>query len=231
MAEASSTEDVITLRIRFKSETLEKFAERYAVDLGPNEVFVRTREPLPVGTTLNFDFTLHDGSPLLAGRGTVIWAREPDVARTEPAGMGIRFDNLTPAQPPAAVEDPGAQAAPRTRRQRSPTGPPRPGAVVPRSPAPSSAGARRRARPSPPRPTPRSAEAPTKPADYAVDEDSRAHRDRAHASQLLLRERSGTRRRPARRDGLPDAGLLDDLDDITSPRAEMPLPAPVRARG
>jgi uncharacterized protein (TIGR02266 family) len=96
MAEASSTEEGITLRIRFKSETLEKFAERYAADIGPGEIFVRTREPLGVGTPLNFDFTLHDGSPLLAGRGSVAWTREPDLSRPEPSGMGIRFDNLTP---------------------------------------------------------------------------------------------------------------------------------------
>jgi uncharacterized protein (TIGR02266 family) len=97
MAEASSTEDVVTLRIRFKSETVEKFAERYAADLGPDEVFVRTREPLAVGTPLQFDFTLNDGSPLLAGRGTVTWSREPNLeaARTEPAGMGIRFEVLS----------------------------------------------------------------------------------------------------------------------------------------
>ena len=69
MAEASSTEDVITLRIRFKSETLEKFAERYAADLGPNEVFVRTREPLSVGTPLNFDFTLERRQPAAGGPG------------------------------------------------------------------------------------------------------------------------------------------------------------------
>jgi hypothetical protein len=50
MAEASSTEEGITLRIRFKSETLEKFAERYAADIGPGEIFVRTREPLAVLT-------------------------------------------------------------------------------------------------------------------------------------------------------------------------------------
>ena len=76
MAEASSTEDVITLRIRFKSETIEKFAERYAADLSRTEVFVRTREPLAVGTSLAFDFSLTDGSPLLVGRGRVAFGSD-----------------------------------------------------------------------------------------------------------------------------------------------------------
>jgi uncharacterized protein (TIGR02266 family) len=95
MADPSSTDDVITLRIRFKSETLEKFIEKYGGDVSPTEVFVRTREPLAVGTGLVFDFSLHDGSPLLSGNGTVAWVRELDPAKALPAGMGIRFDELT----------------------------------------------------------------------------------------------------------------------------------------
>src|SRR4051794_16771970 len=96
MAEASSTDDVITLRIRFKSETLEKFIEKYAVDLGPSEIFVRTREPLAVGTPLAFEFSLHDGTPILVGRGSVAWAREVEPGRSTPAGMGVRFERLGP---------------------------------------------------------------------------------------------------------------------------------------
>src|SRR5262245_20981739 len=96
MADPSSADDVITLRIRFKSETLEKFIEKYAVDLSPGEVFVRTREPLAVGTSLVFDFSLHDGTPLIAGNGTVAWVRELDPSKPFAPGMGIRFDELTP---------------------------------------------------------------------------------------------------------------------------------------
>ena len=212
MAEASSTEDVITLRIRFKSETLEKFAERYAVDLGPNEVFVRTREPLPVGTALNFDFTLQDGSPLLAGRGTVIWAREPDVARTEPAGMGIRFDNLTPHS--RQVLSQILERRPRTGgsdRHRAVT--PRGGVPAPAPSAPMATSA-----------TPRSPTSTksTKPTDYAVDEDQeRTEIARMPPSFYYENAEEETRAR----DGLPEAGLLDDLDDITSPRAEIPMPS------
>jgi uncharacterized protein (TIGR02266 family) len=97
MAEASSTEDVITLRIRFKSETLERFIERYGGDLGPDEVFVRTRQPLAGGTHIAFDFTLNDGSPLLDGRGTVIWTRQAEQAADGPPGMGIKFTSLSAA--------------------------------------------------------------------------------------------------------------------------------------
>jgi uncharacterized protein (TIGR02266 family) len=96
MAEASRTDDSsVTLRIRFKSESIDKFVERYAVDLSPGGIFIRTREPLAVGTKLAFDFTLQDGTPLLKGAAVVAWVREPDPARTgAPSGMGVRFDRL-----------------------------------------------------------------------------------------------------------------------------------------
>ena len=95
MSEASSTEDVITLRIRFRSETFEKFTERYAADLTQNEIFIRTREPLPVGSSLALDFSLNDGSPLISGRGSVAWTRGPELTQQAPSGMGIRFESLT----------------------------------------------------------------------------------------------------------------------------------------
>ncbi|HEY0715095.1 MAG TPA: PEGA domain-containing protein [Polyangia bacterium] len=96
MTEASSTEDVITLRIRFKSETLERFIERYGGDLGPDEVFVRTKEPLAVGTAIAFDFTLNDGTPLINGRGRVAWVRLLGDPVGGP-GMGVRIQSLSAA--------------------------------------------------------------------------------------------------------------------------------------
>lgn len=90
-------DEVVTLRIKFKSENLDKFIERYAVDVSPGGIFVRTREPLAVGTPVAFDFSLHDGTALVAGTGVVVWVREPDPARAASPGMGLRFDKLTAA--------------------------------------------------------------------------------------------------------------------------------------
>jgi uncharacterized protein (TIGR02266 family) len=96
MAEASR-DDSIALRIRFKCETLDRFIEKYAADLSPEGFFVRTREPLQVGTVLAFDFCLRDGSSLLSGKGKVSYARHPEAAGTRAPGMGVVFDRLTPA--------------------------------------------------------------------------------------------------------------------------------------
>jgi uncharacterized protein (TIGR02266 family) len=87
----------ITLKIKFKSSNLDQFIERYSVDVSRGGIFIRTKEPLPVGTQLRFEFQLQDASALIAGDGTVVWIREHDPARQGVApGMGVRFDKLGP---------------------------------------------------------------------------------------------------------------------------------------
>jgi molecular chaperone DnaK len=97
MDQPSSTEsNAITLRIRFKSASLDEFIGRYGADVSPGGLFIRTKQPVEVGTSLQFDFSLADGSPLLSGMGTVAWVRESDPARANNVpGMGLRFDKLT----------------------------------------------------------------------------------------------------------------------------------------
>lgn len=85
----------VTLKIKFKSATLDQFIERYSVDVSHGGIFIRTKDPLPVGTQLRFEFQLKDASPLITGEGTVVWTREHDPSRTGVApGMGVRFDRL-----------------------------------------------------------------------------------------------------------------------------------------
>ncbi len=91
----------VTLKIKFKSETLEQFIERYAVDVSQGGIFIRTKEPLAVGTQMKFEFQLKDASPLIAGEGTVVWTRENDPSRPAIApGMGVRFDRLADGSQP-----------------------------------------------------------------------------------------------------------------------------------
>src|SRR3954470_10350120 len=91
------TRGPVNLRIKFRSESLQQFIERYGVDVSRGGIFIRTREPLPVGTRLKLDFQLVDAAPLFQGDGTVVWIREHDVSRAGVTpGMGVRFDRLTP---------------------------------------------------------------------------------------------------------------------------------------
>jgi uncharacterized protein (TIGR02266 family) len=97
MDQPSSADDSgITLRIKFKSESVDHFIARYGTDVSPGGIFIRTKDPLGVGTNLRFEFSLADGQPLLVGQGTVVWVREADQARAGVVpGMGVRFDKLT----------------------------------------------------------------------------------------------------------------------------------------
>src|SRR3954454_6585945 len=91
----------VNLRIKFRSASLDDFIERYAVDVSRGGIFIRTREPLSVGTRLKLDFQLLDQGPLLQGEGTVVWIRENDPSRPAVTpGMGVRFDQLTPESQP-----------------------------------------------------------------------------------------------------------------------------------
>jgi len=87
----------VNLRIKFRSETLDQFIDRYAIDVSRGGIFIRTREPLAVGTQLKLDFQYQSGAPLMSGEGTVVWIRDPDPNRPNvPPGMGVRFDRLSP---------------------------------------------------------------------------------------------------------------------------------------
>ena len=48
------------LRIKFRSASLDQFIERYAIDVSRGGIFIRTREPLSVGTRLKLEFQLQD---------------------------------------------------------------------------------------------------------------------------------------------------------------------------
>lgn len=86
----------LNLRIKFRSENLESFVERYGSDVSPGGIFIRSKTPLEIGTKVSFTLSLINGVPVLLGEGTVVWARKPE--SESPGGnpgMGIRFDQLT----------------------------------------------------------------------------------------------------------------------------------------
>ena len=88
---------LLSLKIRYKSATLEDFIERYSSDISRGGVFIKAKKPLDVGTLLKFEFLLSDQSSLIHGVGRVVWRREPAEANSNsPAGMGIKFIKMDP---------------------------------------------------------------------------------------------------------------------------------------
>jgi uncharacterized protein (TIGR02266 family) len=88
---------LLSLKIRYKSATLEDFIERYSMDISGGGVFIKAKKPLAVGTLLKFEFVLQDQSTLIHGVGRVVWRREEAEATDDnPAGMGIKFIKMDP---------------------------------------------------------------------------------------------------------------------------------------
>lgn len=83
------------LKVRCKSETVDEFMARYAVDFAHDGVFVKTRSPFAMGTSMRFEFQLKDGTTILGGRGRVTWIRETDDGPTRAAGMGLAFGEMS----------------------------------------------------------------------------------------------------------------------------------------
>jgi len=83
---------LLSLKIRYKSATLEDFIERYSSDISRGGVFINAKKPLAVGTLLKFEFMLQDESTLIHGVGRVVWRRDAvDADAKNPPGMGIKF--------------------------------------------------------------------------------------------------------------------------------------------
>lgn len=85
-----------SLKVKYKSATVDDFIEQFGTDLSRGGIFIKTKKPLDTGALLKFEFQLQDGSALIHGVGRVAWRRVEQVARPDlPAGMGIKFFKLS----------------------------------------------------------------------------------------------------------------------------------------
>jgi len=88
----------VSLKVRFKSATVDEFIEHYSRDVSTGGLFIKSSQPLAVGTLLKFEFQLKDESALIRGVGRVVWVRALDAAAAdEPAGMGVKFIKVDPS--------------------------------------------------------------------------------------------------------------------------------------
>jgi uncharacterized protein (TIGR02266 family) len=75
--------------------TIEEFISEYASDISRSGVFIRSDDPLPVGTKVDLRFTLIvDEFETIEGIGEVTRIVPP--GGPSPAGMGVAFLELTP---------------------------------------------------------------------------------------------------------------------------------------
>jgi len=81
-------EERITINKEF--ESFDAFINEYVTNISRTGVFIRSKTPLPIGTTVNLRFTvIMDDIESIEGTGKVVRVEE------DPAGMGVVFTHLT----------------------------------------------------------------------------------------------------------------------------------------
>ena len=79
------------LTINKEFESFDAFITEYVTNISRTGVFVRSKQPYPVGTRVNLHFSIIlEGLETIEGEGEVVRIEH------EPAGMGIAFVSLTP---------------------------------------------------------------------------------------------------------------------------------------
>ena len=159
------------ISLRFKH--FGEFSDEVAANVSTGGMFIRRRNPHPVGSVFEFELRLGDEAPLICGKAQVAWVRRRSPGSQAPAGMGVRFVELADegrrhiarlvaahetaggapfeiAPPPQAAAPPAPPAEEPPERltpsARAPAGPAASAAAPPPAGRAMSAGARRRPR-------------------------------------------------------------------------------------
>ena len=84
----------IRYEINREFHSLEEFLREYAMNVSARGAFIRTTDPLPVGTKVRLKFTvILDTFETIEGVGRVVHSIEPGQA--EHPGIGVVFTSLT----------------------------------------------------------------------------------------------------------------------------------------
>jgi uncharacterized protein (TIGR02266 family) len=84
-----SRADRVTINREFQS--VDSFINEYVMNVSRSGAFIRSKDPLPVGTTVNLKFTIiMDELEVIEGVGEVV-----RVAKSPVTGMGVVFTKLT----------------------------------------------------------------------------------------------------------------------------------------
>lgn len=84
-------------------ETDDTFLYAAITNISAMGIFVRTDEPLPVGTSIRLKFSPDEDAPFVL-HGMVQWVNRRRPSDNPNPGMGIRFENLSPAERERIVE-------------------------------------------------------------------------------------------------------------------------------
>jgi len=88
MEDKRRKDERVTINKEF--ESFDAFINEYVTNISRTGVFIKSKQPLPVGTRVNLRFTvIMDDIETIEGTGEVVRVE------AEPAGMGVVFRELT----------------------------------------------------------------------------------------------------------------------------------------
>ncbi|MCP4199683.1 MAG: hypothetical protein GY762_21265 [Proteobacteria bacterium] len=88
MDSSRRTSKRVTINKEF--ESFDAFIQEYVTNISHSGAFIRSKNPLPVGTTVDLKFTvLMDDLETIEGTGEVVRVE------TDPPGMGVIFNEIT----------------------------------------------------------------------------------------------------------------------------------------
>jgi len=89
----------IGLRVKLSYGSVDEFVERFATNISRGGVFIRTRDPKPIGTQVDLELKLASGETVIRSRGVVRWVAQESPSAHPPVapGMGIQFLSLDEA--------------------------------------------------------------------------------------------------------------------------------------
>lgn len=78
-------------------KTGENFLFAYITNISEMGIFIRSDDPLPIGTEVSLSFASPGGETSVKVEGTVVWINPVRPSGDNPnPGMGVRFADLTP---------------------------------------------------------------------------------------------------------------------------------------
>jgi type IV pilus assembly protein PilZ len=86
----------LSRRVSLKFKEFRGFITEYSSNISLGGMFIRSEAPKPPGTVFDFELGLTDDFTLVQGIATVVWVRHHSSGDHKPAGMGIRFLDLSP---------------------------------------------------------------------------------------------------------------------------------------
>ena len=89
MEDKRRKDERVTINKEF--ESFDAFIDEYVTNISRTGAFIKTRNPLPVGTKVNLRFTvLHEDMETVEGTGEVVRVQN------DPPGVGVIFSELAP---------------------------------------------------------------------------------------------------------------------------------------